>query len=513
MENFKSGNTPLIITVSLLSSSIWLFTHGKYINGDEAIIGLMAIKISQFADFPLFFWKAHYSGPIASYLVAPLHLIWKPSGLLLHSIVIPFHLFFSCGTYLLCRKWLNEKAAIVAGLMAALPPKLFPYSPLGGYTESVSFFPWIMLISLGMNHNEYSDIRTSTRFIGAGFLCGFAIWIFPFSISISLICFFFVCRGFGKRPLIVAVSGCLLALFPVIFYNALHPGASILRLMARPFAIDKHGFAELLSSKNIFQIVGTLFLNWVENSYQSLLNIPDYTLQLFQLSANYSIWNRVTGVISLIGVLAVVIFYFCKHENQKLVSSALFAIIWSSYLFLLIFGMNRYRYLIPVLTVIPFGIALILTKTPLFENRNLMIFALCLILLINGLSNFSNTSQKASNFSDLIQLLDSKGLRKGYANYFISYPLIYLSNERLIFTPVLHDPKNDRYPEYTYLVSKSDNPAFIFVNRNNETTFREQLSKYRISAKVLKWGAYRIFYELTPEIDPEKFNMSLGSIP
>jgi hypothetical protein len=67
----KTSDLSLVALLALSAGIAWVLTKGPCIQGDEAVVGLMALKISRGSDFPLFFWGDHYSRPMASYIAAP----------------------------------------------------------------------------------------------------------------------------------------------------------------------------------------------------------------------------------------------------------------------------------------------------------------------------------------------------------------------------------------------------------------------------------------------------------
>jgi len=281
MNRSKTRDLALVLVVAFLASLAWVLTKGRAIEGDDAIMGLMALHISKGQDFPIFFWQAHYSGPIASYLAAPLHWLFQPSPVVLHSVIVPIHLFYCAGMYFLAKTWLDQKNAMIVGLFAALPSQLFPYSALGGFTESMAFVPWIFLLCLVESKNSKSQ---RLRFLFGGFLCGFALWVFPLvftPVLASLIC---QQRTYGAKPLKLSLAGCLFGLLPIIYHNISQPGATLLRLFARPSALDRQAASHLLSSEGVFSLFLQLLEKWAYSSHQALLSLPQFTLSLFSSS-------------------------------------------------------------------------------------------------------------------------------------------------------------------------------------------------------------------------------------
>jgi hypothetical protein len=496
----QSGRNGLafVLAVAFLASLTWVLTKGRTIEGDDAIMGLMALKISRGEEFPIFFWQAHYSGPIASYLAAPLHWFFEPSPLLLHSVIIPFHLFYSAGMYFLARTWLGQREAMIAGLFAALPAQLFPYSALGGFTESMAFVPWIFLLCLG--ESKGGDMR-NVRFLCGGFLCGFALWVFPLSLPPVLACFICQQRAFGGKPLKVSLVGCLLGLLPTICYNISQPGATLLRLLSRPSALDRQTASQMLSSEGIISFFLQSLEKWAYSSYQALLSIPRFTLSLLGLASDATVWGHISGFITFIALLFGLWAFFRYHGQAKTIPHAMLLTVIMTYCFLMFFGLNRDRYLIPILLIVPFGLAMGIQRLSVFFNgQSTVAIAVSVIALLNCLANFSDTKPRYPDYQGLAQFLESRNLTLGYAPYVAAYPLVYLSNERLIYTPAFHEPQYDRNERYTDLVARAGSPAYVFNDDRKARSFVERFKSSRVNAGECEWGNFWIVHGLNPEL-------------
>jgi hypothetical protein len=501
MNRSKTRDLALVLVVAFLASLAWVLTKGRAIEGDDAIMGLMALHISKGQEFPIFFWQAHYSGPIASYLAAPLHWFFQPSPVVLHSVLVPIHLFYCAGMYFLAKTWLDQRNAMIVGLFAALPSQLFPYSALGGFTESMAFVPWIFLLCLGESNNSKSQ---RLRFLFGGFLCGFALWVFPLAFPPVLACFICQYKAYGRTALKLGTVGCLLALLPAIYYNLSQPGATILRLLSRPSALDRQAASQIVTSEGITPFISHFLEKWALASYQALLNVPHFTLSLFDLEAGATVWSHISGIIvvfaSLLGLWA----FFRDLGKTMAFPHAMLGTVMITYCFLIFFGLNRDRYLIPILLIVPFGLALSIQRLSGFLGWRISAMAVAAVLLVNCLANFSNKGAHYRDYQGLAQFLESKGHNSGYAPYKAAYPLVYLSNERLIYTPAFHEPQFDRCSDYTTLASTSKSPAFLFDATEDIASFRGKLEISRIAARETIFRNYTVFYELSPRTDFDK---------
>jgi hypothetical protein len=171
-----------------------------------------------------------------------------------------------------------------------------------------------------------------------------------------------------------------------------------------------------------------------------------------------------------------------------------------TYCFLVLFGLNRDRYLIPILLIVPFGLALAIHRLAVFLSWRVSAIAVASLLLLNCLANFSDTKPRYPDYQGLAQFLESKGLFFGYAHYTAAYPLVYLSSERLIYTPVFHEPQYDRYTAHAAIVSDASNPAFVFDKEEDTVLFKQKVKQVKASFKKEVWRRFTVYHQLNPKL-------------
>jgi hypothetical protein len=217
-----------------------------------------------------------------------------------------------------------------------------------------------------------------------------------------------------------------------------------------------------------------------------------------------TVWSHISGMIAFFAFLMGLWAFFRYPGKTKAIPYAILGTVIITYCFLIFFGLNRDRYLIPILLIIPFGLALSIQRFSGFLGWRVSALALAAILLVNSLANFSDKRTRHPDYHGLAQFLESKGLNSGYAPYKAAYPLVYLSNERLIYTPAFHEPQFDRYSDYTTITSRSKSPAFLFDATEDIASFRAKLELSRIAARHATFHHYTAFHELSPRTDIDK---------
>jgi hypothetical protein len=118
---------------------------------------------------------------------------------------------------------------------------------------------------------------------------------------------------------------------------------------------------------------------------------------------------------------------------------------------------------------------------------------------------------------DLIRFLKENGETRGYSNYWVAYPLAFLSNEELLFSPGLpyhqdlrHTNRDDRIPEYTKLVDESDRVAYITTfNPELDRALTKGFSRLGVTWEEKTFGDFHIFYRISRPVKPEEIKTEL----
>ncbi len=111
---------------------------------------------------------------------------------------------------------------------------------------------------------------------------------------------------------------------------------------------------------------------------------------------------------------------------------------------------------------------------------------------------------------ELINFLRTHGGRNGYANYWIAYPIAFLSGEDIVLVPRLpykadfrYTSRDDRYAPYRERVEAS--PTVVYVTSNHpalDTLLRERFTALGIGFDEASIGSYHIFYDLSRQVTP-----------
>jgi hypothetical protein len=193
------------------------------------------------------------------------------------------------------------------------------------------------------------------------------------------------------------------------------------------------------------------------------------------------------------------------------------------------------RYFLPFLVPMSiFGAEVIVTQ---LRERKFLEFGLVGFLLVFNLggivqsamdnppgltTQFDPTAQvDHTHIDDLLDFLRKNDITVGYSNYWVSYPLAFLSQEEIIFVPRLpyhrdfrYTSRDDRYPPYTEIVISSSHPAYITTRHPElDQYLTEQFMKLNISWQQKKIGDYTVYYQLSESIHVSDIGLGTTTQP
>lgn len=113
---------------------------------------------------------------------------------------------------------------------------------------------------------------------------------------------------------------------------------------------------------------------------------------------------------------------------------------------------------------------------------------------------------------DLIDFLIEHGETRGYTNYWVAYPIAFLSREQIVSAPRLpyhldfrYTRRDDRYPPYAQAVASAARAFYVTTNHPElDARIRERLSALGVTFREETIGSYHVFYALSRKVDVEE---------
>ncbi|MBK8172669.1 MAG: hypothetical protein IPK60_20340 [Sandaracinaceae bacterium] len=222
------------------------------IDGDEAIIGVMATHIADGKDFPLWFYGQDYMGSLEAWVAAPLVAAFGTQRVVLKIVAALFWFaFLECSRRLASRVFRSEPTALVTMLLLACGPlflTLWGSKLRGGYVSV-----WALgALTLLLAHYEGTERFSRMRSLSVGLVAGLATFVNVLSIPYTAAAILFLAsrrRLFQPAPLGLRVLGFVIGASPLIVFNVLS-GFATFRAVgdhATSVADVSHHLVQLLS--------------------------------------------------------------------------------------------------------------------------------------------------------------------------------------------------------------------------------------------------------------------------
>jgi 4-amino-4-deoxy-L-arabinose transferase-like glycosyltransferase len=492
-------------------------------NADEAVVGLMARHILE-GRWPLFFYGQAYMGSLDASLVALGFMLFGQKVIIIRIVQTLLYVGTVLTTMYLGKRILGVKESMLfAGLLMAIPTvnvTLYTTVSLGGYGEALLIGNLMSLITLRIAKNP----DALWPYLAWGFLAGFGFWVFGLTLVYTIptagLILWSLWRIRNRRKVVQIFFGLITALvigaLPWFGWGLFHGQDLPIQELAGSAIAGASPTEPLtaIGSRALYLLVFGITVSlgfrppW-EIRWLSLPLMP-FALTLWLIIIGYGIlnWRRPCperlGRSLMIGIVITLILGFILTP----------------------FGADPSgRYFLPLAVPLALLVADFLVS---FEGRYRIGLRMLILIVLLGF-NLWGTVESAirnppaittqfdvitqidhSQDHALIQFLTERGESRGYSNYWVSYPLAFLSNEELIFVPYLpyhadfrYTPRDSRYEPYEDQIALSDQVAYI-------TTHHLALDEYiRLSFKGLdvQWeettiGDYQIFYHLSRTVKP-----------
>lgn len=423
----------LLMFLGLLVRVFYLQSTNCAIDADEAIVGLMASRISNFTELPIFYYGQNYMGSIEPLLAA---LIFKIFGVSQCGLLVAPTLFFLLViplVYYLSSKIGGKRAAFYGTLLFVISPQfLLEWSTKarGGYT-AILFFGTLALSSIYIFQSFF-------RFFIAGIATGINFWISPLSLVFWPAIFWGYVKKISIKSSLMLLAGFLVGALPWLQFNLAHNFVSVFELST--------GAASPKVGSNAYGLISN--------------SIPI----LFGLRHDWSVNTLTYGAVFLLIFVVLIIIVsgirgiFERLEKRDLLIGCCLIIVTNILLFLFSgFGSlsQNPRYLLPIyIGFIPIFVYFI---SPFVERirfiPQIIILIVSVYFFFNGIRyvpeqpHIAFGERVSEDHTNLINYLNDKNIFLIRTNYWIGYRLAFETNEKIRFQQ-FKEPRVIRIPEY-----------------------------------------------------------------
>ena len=528
---------PLLLA-AVLKSFIWP-TEITPFNADEAIVALMARHINQ-GQITAFFYGQYYMGSLDAIIVSLGFRIFGEHVWVIRLVQSALYLGTVVTTVMLASRVLKHtRAALYAGLLVAIPTvnvALYSTVSLGGYGELLLIGNLLLLGGMGtIQQLKKDELLTRRHYWGMAAWAlgaGFAFWVLGLTVVYSMPILIGIFYRLVKHKDPVLLKGLLTLAVGGLAGSSPWWGTAIM-----------NGNLAILTELVGGAIAGAREGSWVIQPIKRTINLIIFGGSVVTgIRPPWSISWLMLPLMPFVLVfwLAVFLYSLRKLVAEKLTAHlsllGLIGLVLSVGFILSPYGDDPSgRYFLPLLIPMSlYGADLITTH--LGERRYLEIGLVSFLLLFNlggivqsaktippGLTTqFDPVAQvDHSRMDELIDFLEANDINTGYSNYWVSYPLAFLSQEEIIFVPRLpyhedfrYTSRDDRYRPYTEFVSSSTEVAYITTRHPDLDEYLiDQFTNLEIDWKQERIGDYTVYYQLSSPVHVEEIGLGITTTP
>jgi hypothetical protein len=494
----------LIAAGGLVLRFAWLFTPAGLPDGDEAVFGLMALHILDGRDYPIYCWGAHYAGALVSYLAALGFWLFGIGGVVLKSSTFPFAAGYLAVTFALARTVLDDGAARIALLLAAIPPAIpltFSVKATGGFPETLFFGGLVLLLTFRLPRAPSQSGLCRGHLALLGFTGGFGFYILPLILPYLAVASTFLLlhrrRALERGGWAWLLAGALVGASPMLIYNIESPFATLLRLGSRVLNVSRD---EALGPGTGVTTAAGWIVHYLSGFPARLPAILGNLGPLLGLkAAGGTVLACTIGAVSTLSLWRNV-----RPEGHSAAGEPLARfcawLVPTVLLFAWVTGLNRPRHLLPLYSVLPLGFAAFYGRIRVarpWAARAILI----LLLVIAGWDLVEAAPVPAgARVARLIQIAEQLEIRGMYTDYDTAYQVMFASREAILASPTAWAESviSDRTPKITRQVDLLPNPAYVFGRGSAEAaSFAQGLARRNISFTRHTAGPFELFTGLS----------------
>ena len=477
------------------------------LDGDEAVVGLMARHIAFLGDRPVFYYGQPYLGSLEAFSAAPLFRLLGSSTVLLKLVPTAYSLGFLALSAVLARRLFDTGAALATAAYLAVPPSMWAVwstKARGGYAELLFLGQALLLVTLALAHSPSRRLA----FLW-GILAGLAFWTHLLAVVYLLSAAIFLSLGRRARwsasELGLAVTGAVLGMAPLIFDNFAH-GFLTLAALLQPADLPLDQWAQSL---RFFRVGVPVLLGLGQPTTSETMFDQDW----LQRPAGH-LWVVLLALLVLGAALAVhapslrrLVRCGASHLSEPALLLVV-ALAVPPVVALTRFGffVSEPRYALPLYGAVPLlAGALWRIRVPWpGPTRGSVVAAVLTLNLWSLLSTDvrlwraqDTPNSTVATRAELVQYLVAGDRHQMYTDYWIGYPIMFETRETVL-AYVISGGFN-RYVPPADNVQRTPNPAWVFsAGTLPEQIFLNDLARLGGRAQVADVSVYHVYTDVQP---------------
>jgi 4-amino-4-deoxy-L-arabinose transferase-like glycosyltransferase len=521
----------LILLGAMALKGLLLALDAVPFNADEAIVALMARHIRQ-GERPWFFYGQAYMGSLDAYLIAGAFSLIGESVLAVRIVQMILFAGTLLTSYVVARRFTGSaRTGLLTILLLAFPPvllTLYTTVSLGGYGEALLIGNLLFWLGYRLGHEDWGCLQL---WLGWGLAAGFGFWAFGlvlvYAIPVGIWLLWRILDDSQKD----AHSRFTFYVLRILLTTLGFIVGSIPWWLGNLGQVDT-GVAELLGTAvRSTTVAGGFLVNLGARAFNFVaLGLP----ALFGLRFPWSVhgpplWLGVPALALTLGGLG-----FALRRSRE--SCPGYVLLWGicgtlflGFVLTPFGGDPSGRYFLPL--YLPLSIFTADALNQLREHIGRWAWVLLAAVVAFNLvgtaqaaldnppgltTQFDPISQVNHRaYDELITFLRAHDATRGYTNYWIAYPLAFLSEEEIILIPRLpykadlrYTPRDDRYAPYDELVDASLTVVYVTSNHPQlDALLRGQFAELGVSFQEKEISTCHIFYKLSRKVTPEEMDL------
>ena len=477
----------LLIALGAAYRFVYVFDQVGSLDGDNAVVALMARHIMQGRHYA-FFWGQAYMGTLEPYSIAAVASLFGLNDVVLRAVPLAWSIGYVATFYPLTRLVYGPAEGLVAlGLAAVAPPLLAVWgpSPRGGYSTMLFLGHLTLIVAILLSREAQARRRMMLAF-ALGIVGGLAFWTHLLSVTYlgaAAIALFVRDRAIvlGRLPWIAAV-GFVAGSAPLWIAN-LASGFATWRFMTE----SGHGRKIAAAGHDLLVIHGPKLLGLRDLVGEPMILLPPLGHVLAVALVVAIVWAAVRALFVWLGSL---------RRGERAVGPELFVLLLTFVLGLDLtsrFGLlNTERYLLPAYgAIFPLVADAVVRFTAGRPLRAVLLATSYAAVMIRGAIDLHSVLSAPTSFSvdlpEVVAFMERKGVRYGLADHSEALVNTYRSGERVI----LRDYSIGRYP----IGEVPDWRIEAFLVRGNGEAMRAALEAMHIPAQVERFRHHALVYE------------------
>jgi hypothetical protein len=514
VDLFRVGLTAALAVGLALRLAVIASPLGE-IDGDEAIVGLMARHIAFVGERPVFYWGQPYLGSLEAFSAAPLFRLFDSSTLLLKLVPTAYSLGFLALSATIARRLFGTGPALATAAYLAVPPAMWAVwstKARGGYAELLCLGQALLLVTLLLAQSPSRRLAVLW-----GILAGLAVWTHLLAVVYLVPAVVFLGlayrqrAGRERREVVVevglAVLASVVAMAPLIVEN-LGDGFLTLGALLQPADLPLDRAAQFV---RFFRVGVPVLLGLGQPTTSEVMLDQDWLMR----PASH-LWVAGLALLILSGGPVV----YARSVRRLLACGAdrlsepallvLLALVVPPIVALTRFGflVSEPRYALPLYGTVPL-LAGALWRLPLPTARADVVRSAVVgaVLAFNVWSLLStdvrlwrpeDTPESTSaTRAELVGYLVAGDRHQMYTDYWIGYPIMFETRETVL--PYVISGGFNRYVPPADNVQRTPNPAWVFTpGMASESVFLTELAALGGQAQVADIAVYRVYTDVQP---------------